>query len=131
MGLDLAAADLGTHMGELYDPNSGESLGPVALGHRAAYEIAWRVDAALPDAWGFAPYASGTWGYARVADDVRGEGGPALSSTGFTLGLGVLRPVGRTQSLGASLRYHRLFNDSAGRFVSAGIDWAFGGAPTR
>jgi hypothetical protein len=131
MGIHLGASDLGTRLGRLRDPNDGTDLGVVALGHRQAYGAAWRLDSELPGRWGWTPYASGTWGYSRVADDVRGEAGPAVSSTTFSLGLGALRPLGRGHSVGASVRYHRLFNDRAGRFVSAGIDWAFGSAGTR
>ncbi len=71
------------------------------------------------------PFASATWGFYRVTDDVRGDELDSVGSTGFSLAMGARRPLGRHFALGAVVRYHRLFNDRLGRLMSAGLDCAW------
>jgi hypothetical protein len=121
------ADDLGSEIGPLLDPNDGTELGTVELAHRSVLGGAWRADAGLPGRWGWDPYASGTFGVYRVADDHRGERTNAVGSVGFSLAGGVTRPLGRG-SLGAVVRYHRLFNDVVGRYWSAAAEWRWNGS---
>jgi hypothetical protein len=125
-GVTGFADDLGANIGRLRDPNDGTDLGAVETAHRWVYGGGWRVDAGLPDRWGWVPYASGTWGAYRLEDDHRGEVSRALSSIGFSLGGGVVRPVSGRAALGVGVRYHRLFNDVAGRYVSVAAQWRWG-----
>ncbi|OGF14463.1 MAG: hypothetical protein A2W00_00035 [Candidatus Eisenbacteria bacterium RBG_16_71_46] len=122
-GAMLFADDLGSELGRLRDPNDGTDLGAVALSHRQAYGGAWRVDLDGPSWRGWRSFGSGTWGYYRIQDDRRGASLGALSSAGFSLGTGARRVLAGTQSVGLAVRYHRLFNDRAGRYVSVAADW--------
>lgn len=124
-GVSGFADDMGARLGRLSDPNDGADLGTVSLDHRMTLGGAWRLDADFPARHGWAPFASGTWGVYRVADDSRGKSLGSVGTTGFSLGAGVRRPLAGRFSFGASVRYHRLFNDRAGRFVAAGVDWAW------
>ena len=127
-GLGLFADDAGNRIGRLRDANDGTDLGTVGLGHRAAYGAAWRLDARTAPRRGWEPFGSATWGYYRVEDDRLGVTQNRVGSTGFSLAAGLRRPMG-SGALGASLRYHRLANDVlVGRYVSAGVDWAWRGA---
>lgn len=124
------ADDLGAKIGRLRDPNDGSDLGAVELEHRSALGGGWRMDAGLPGRWGWEPYASGTWGAYRVADDHRGDRTRTIGSAGFSLAGGVVRPFGRG-SVGAVFRYHRLFNDVAGRYWTAGAEWRWAGTESK
>jgi peptide/nickel transport system permease protein len=59
------------------------------------------------------------------ADDLRGKRLSSVGSAGFSLAAGVRWQLGRYVGLGAVVRYHRLFNDREGRFMSAGLDCAW------
>jgi hypothetical protein len=124
-GVGLFADDMGSRLGRLSDPNDGTDLGVVALDHRSTVGAAWRLDAVLPSLRAWVPYASGSWGIYHVADDHRGSDAGSIGSTGFSLGGGLRHPFAGRLSLGASVRYHRLFNDRTGRFVTAGVDWGW------
>jgi opacity protein-like surface antigen len=127
-GLGLFADDAGNRIGRIKDVNDGTDLGAVGLGHRAVYGAAWRLDARTAPRRGWEPFGSATWGYYRVEDDRLGDTLGRAGSTGFSLAAGLRRPMG-SGALGASLRYHRLANDVLlGRYVSAGLDWAWRGA---
>jgi hypothetical protein len=119
------ADDMGSEITELHDPVSGESIGTSETAHRSTWGVSWRLDAMLP-AWGsWVPEASGSWGYYRVGDDVRGEDVSSLGSAGFSLGAGIGRPLGAL-SAAAVVRYHRLFNDRTGRYVTGGVAFRWG-----
>jgi len=124
-GLGLFADDLGEQMGRLTDPKDGSDLGAVSVRHRWALAGAWRLDARLVERGPWRPYASATWGYYRVRDDVRGVRLGNVGSTGFSLAGGLRWAATPHSAFGGSVRYHRLFNDRAGRYVSAGIDWSW------
>jgi len=118
------ADDLGARIGRLRDPNDATiDLGAVELDHRDVMGAAWRLDAVFGGPRSWQPFASGTWGYYRLADDHRGQDRETLGSTGFSLGGGILRPLGTRYALGVGVRYHRLFNDVAGRYVNVGAEW--------
>ncbi|MBI5711406.1 MAG: hypothetical protein HZC42_14065 [Candidatus Eisenbacteria bacterium] len=123
-GLSLFAEDMGSETVELTDIHDGSDLGSVAGLHRMALGAAWRLDGEFAPALGWIPFGSATWGIWRVSDDVQGRELGAIGSTGFSLGGGLRHAVGRFQ-LGASVRYHRLFNERVGRFVAAGVDWSW------
>jgi hypothetical protein len=124
-GAGFFADDMGSSFGQLTDPNDGVDLGRVPTTHRETLGLTWRLDAVFAARRGWTPTASGTWGVYRVADDRRGLDAGSIGSTGFSLGGGLRHPLAGRLSLGASVRYHRLFNDRAGRFVSAGVDWGW------
>lgn len=124
-GVALLADDLGSNVVELFEPTTGASLGLEEARHRAVYGAAWRLDVRPREDLAWRPYASGTWGWSLVRDDVRGRTLSQLSSTGFTLGAGVRHAVRSSAAVGFALRYHRLLNDRVGRYVSAGMEWSW------
>jgi len=136
-GVMAHADDLGARIVPIADANDGTPLGRIEAGHRATWGAAWRLDALLPAVpdrvpliGGWRPEAGGTWGYYRVADDVRGSPTRSLGTTGFGLGAGIGRPLGRV-AFAFVVRYHRLFNDVTGRYVTGAVAWRWGGAPSR
>lgn len=124
-GVMFLADDMGSQIGRLIDPNDGVDLGAVATGHTTILGVAWRLDRE----WGalntWLPYVSGTWGYYRATSDVRGAVVRRTDSTGFSLAGGVRRAINDRYAVGASVRYHRLFNDQFGRYVAWAVDWNF------
>jgi len=133
-GLMLFADDIGTTIARLHDPNDGSDLGAVALSHRWTFGGAWRADADLVTRGRWTAGATGSWGYWRIEDDVRGTTTAAASAIGFTLGANARRALSSGQALGFELRYHQLFSDrgSAYRrvehYASAAIDWRWAGS---
>ena len=125
-GVMLHGDDAGSTVDSLRDEQGrGLAYGKIEQVHRAAWGASWRLDAAAPARFGATPFASATWGYYRVADDLRGDEISSVGSAGFSLAAGARRPLGRHIALGAVVRYHRLFNDREGRFMSAGLDCAW------
>jgi hypothetical protein len=131
-GLLGYADDIGTTVVPMSDPNDGTPLGPSAQLHRWAWGAAWRAEA---DVWKVGRWAggvSGAWGYWRIEDDRRGTTLGAGSAVGFVLGADARRPLGRSQSAGLALRYHRLSQDPhaewrrVDRYASAALElrWA-------
>lgn len=122
-GVMLHGDDAGSTVDSLRDAQGrGQAGGRIEQVHRAAWGASWRIDAAAPTRFGTTPFVSATWGYYRIADDLRGEKLGSVGSAGFSLGAGAHCPLGRHFTLGAAVRYHRLFNDREGRFMSAGLD---------
>jgi hypothetical protein len=122
-GFILHADDCGTDMGRLRDQRSNADLGAVAALHRFAYGAGWRVDAMLPAAGRWTPFASATLGVYRVQDDVRGAVVTATTATGFSLGGGVRRDIAGFGALGVSARWNRVQRGPSGGWLSAGLDW--------
>ena len=124
----LFVDDLGTGAERLTDPNDHTDLGAVAGLHRSTVGGAWRLDARLPAQGSWSPYASGSWGLYHVTDDFLGTRTRSLTSTGFSLGAGLMYRLGNTVSIGPSVRYHRLFNDQVGRYLGIALDadWRLG-----
>jgi hypothetical protein len=125
-GVMFHGDDAGSTVDSLRDAQGrGLPVGKIELSHRVAWGASWRLDAAAPARYGVTPFASATWGYYRIADDLRGRELGSTGSAGFSLGAGARRPFGSHVSLGVVARYHRLFNDREGRFMSAGLDCAW------
>ena len=122
-GVMLHGDDAGSTVDSLRDEQGqGLPYGKIEQVHRAAWGASWRLDAAAPARFGVIPFASATWGYYRIVDDLRGDVISSVGSTGFSLAAGARWPIGPHFALGAVVRYHRLFNDLEGRFMSAGLD---------
>ena len=121
----LFADDLGTRIDRLRDANDGTDLGATEGAHRFAYGGVWRLDAGLPGAGAWRPYASAAYGVYRIQDDRLGVARGALSSTGASAAAGVRRALPGWGALGISIRYHQLFNDVVRHYVSAGVDWSW------
>ena len=122
-GVMLHGDDAGSTVDSLRDEQGrGLVYGKIEQVHRIAWGASWRLDAAVPAWFGATPFASATWGYYRVADDLRGDELSSVGSIGFSLAVGARRSLGRHIGLGAVVRYHRLFNDREGRFMCAGLD---------
>ena len=125
LGMAVSADDLGSELGQLRDSHDGTALGATQLRQRSVYALEWRMDARAHQRLGATPYASGTWGFSRVLDGHLGTRLRSVGSTGFSLGGGLGWPIGGAGTLGIALRYHRLFNDVVGRYLSAGVDWGW------
>jgi hypothetical protein len=122
-GVMVHGDDAGTVVDSLRDASgAGLAYGKIDQGHRAAWGVSWRMDATAPQRFGLTPVLSATWGAYRVADDARGNELDHIGSTGWSLAAGLRRDVGSHVGLGAYVRYHRLFNDLEGRFMSAGLE---------
>ena len=131
-GVQLYGDDMGTTLAQYQDAgNPYVSLGTYQQNHRWVYGAAWRIDAVAPVKLRWQPFATGTWCYARVQDDQYGVVTEAQSAAGFTLGLGVRRPVQQNHSLGLVAQYHRLLNDRVSRYMSVALEWGwhFGSRP--
>jgi len=125
-GVMLHGDDAGSVVDSLRDAHGhGIAGGKVEQVHRAAWGASWRLDAAGPARFGLTPFASATWGWYRIADDLRGVEVGSVGSSGFSVAAGARRRLGPHVDLGAVARYHRMFNDREGRFMSAGLDCAW------
>jgi hypothetical protein len=124
-GIMAHADDMGSEVTQIYDENDGSPLGATESAHRSTWGASWRLDLLLANWGSWTPEASGSWGYYRVSDDVRGVYAGALGSAGFSLGMGIGRPLGAL-SAAAVVRYHRLFNDRTGRYVTGGLAFRWG-----
>ncbi len=133
-GVSLFADDIGSDLGDLFDPNDQSNLGTVSLGHRWTWGAAWRGDVDLARAGRWAASASGTWGWWRVEDDLRGTPVASASSVGAGIGMEVRRSVAPGQTLGLLVRGQRLFaqgNSSYRRvqhYATAALEWNWAGA---
>ena len=125
LGVMVCASDLGVTTGHLADTHSGEDLGKIEQLHRAIYGVAWRLDARVGSLRGWDPFASASWGFYSINDELHGDLLGREASTGFSLGGGLRHSIGTRAALGASMRYHRLFNDRVGRYMSAAVDWSW------
>jgi hypothetical protein len=123
-GGELSADDFGSQVGQIVDAG-GNERGSVQQAQRSTFGAAWRMDANLPQVRHATPYATGTWGVYRIADSQLGVPLSHVGTTGFTLGGGLRWPVTSGHAVGVHVRYARLFNDVAGRFMSAGVDWTW------
>jgi hypothetical protein len=133
-GVSLFADDIGTELGQLYDPNDHTDLGTGALRHRWVWGAAWRGDADIARRGRWAASLSGTWGWSRIEDDSRGAPLTAASAVGVGLGGGVRRSVAPGQTLGLVVRWQRLFAERNAsyrrveRYTSAAVEWGWAGA---
>ena len=123
--------DLGTRLAAIRDRHDGSPRGTVATGHRAVWGASWRLDAGLPVRAGLEPGVSASWGYYWVADDAQGGDVAAASSAGFSLAVDLARQLGPSHAAGIVVRYHRLFNDLAGRYITGAVEWRWGGPAAR
>jgi hypothetical protein len=121
-------------MGAQVEPligGAGNVIGLAETQHQDVLGAAFRLDWEPVLTWKWRPYGSGTWGYYRVTNDVRGATTGGVSAPGFSLGAGVVRYLASGSSFGAVVRYHRLFDDETGRYVSAGVEWGWRGRGAR
>lgn len=134
-GVTVFADDIGSELGPLYDPNNSVSLGTTALAHRWTWGGAWRGDVDVARAGRWTAAASGTWGWWRTEDDLRGANIASASAVGIGLGGEARRQVAPTHALGLVVRWQRLFaqrNSSYRRvqhYASAALEWSWASAP--
>ncbi len=134
-GVSLFADDLGSHVARLYDPNDHTDLGLASFAHRSAWGAAWRgdVDVARHGRW--AALASGTWGWSRMTDDLRGRTYAAASAVSVGLAGEIRGPVAPAQTLGLVWRWQRLFAqrnaayDRRTTYATVALEWGWTGAP--
>jgi len=116
--------DMGSHVDDLVD-GSGNYIGLATTGHQAVFGGAFRLDYEPSLRMSWKPYASGTWGYYRIENDVRGVSAGGVSAPGFSLGAGIGHHLYEGHSIGLVVRYHRLFDDVTGRYVSGALEWGW------
>jgi hypothetical protein len=122
-GLAVHADDQGTGVTELFDPNTGQSLGTVGDLHRWTYGVSWRGEARLADSrkWQFRWGAD--FGYARQELDLRGEVQDAISDVMLATGPTFLWKMMSGQTLGLTAAYkHAFVNQSTD--PTRTTDWA-------
>jgi hypothetical protein len=125
-GVMLHADDAGSRVDSLRDAQGhGLTYGKIEQVHRLAVGASWRLDALLPGWRKLTPAASATWGYYRIRDDVRGAKLNEAGSLGCSLGAIARWPFGRHLAMGASVRYHRLFNDLEKGFMNVSLEGAW------
>jgi len=133
-GVMVFADDIGTTIARLSDPNDGSDLGAVALDHRWTFGGAWRADADLVHRGRWTGAVTGSWGYWRIEDDVRGVTTAAASAVGVTLGANARHAMSSGQAIGFEVRYHKIFSDRGTayrrveHYASAAIDWRWAGS---
>ena len=129
-GLTVFAADYGQRLRWLVDPNDGMVLGLTQDLHRSSWGLAARLDA---DLWSWkavpglripasAGFASGTIGRWRTRDDRLGQELGSETAFGWSLGGGQRFHMPGRVSLGPAVRYHRVFGDRMGRYVTLSVD---------
>ena len=115
-------------MGSQVEPlvgGAGNVIGLAETQHQDVFGAAFRLDWEPAIKWKWRPYGSGTWGYYRVTNDLHGATLDGVSAAGFSLGGGIVRHLASGSSFGAVVRYHRLFDDVTGRYVSGGVEWGW------
>jgi len=117
--------DQGTTIGRLLDPNDGSDLGATVTDHRMVFGGAWRADLPFAVRGPWTGFAGAALGYYRIQDGPNGVIEQAFSATGASGVLGVQRRIGPAQGIGASFRYHRVFDDRLDYYWSATLDWMF------
>ncbi|MCC7215408.1 MAG: hypothetical protein IT517_01455 [Burkholderiales bacterium] len=128
-GIEFFADDIGTEIVDVVDPADGISRGAVAQTHRWVYGGAWRADGELLSRGRWKSGVSGSWGYWRVEDDIRGRTQGAFSGIGFGASANIRRVVSRAQDLGMSVGYTRVFADRRAavqrvdRYAYAALEW--------
>lgn len=128
-GVELFADDIGTDGVDMIDPSDGLSRGVVAETHRWVYGGAWRADADLWSRRRWKAGVSGSWGYWRVQDDIRGDVQGAFSGVGFGVSGRLVRAVSKSQDLGVAVGYTRVFSDRntaferVDRYAWGALEW--------
>jgi hypothetical protein len=108
-GVVLYADDQGSGMTELFDPNTGQSLGTVGDLHRWTYGVSWRGEARLTDSRKWRVMWGADFGYARQEADVRGEVTDATSDVLVATGPTLLWKMVGGQTLGLSGAWKHAF----------------------
>ena len=115
-------------MGSQVEPlvgGAGNVIGVAETQHQDVFGAAFRLDWEPELGWKWRPYGSGTWGYYRVTTDLHGATLGGVSAPGFSLGAGIVHHLASGSSIGAVVRYHRLFDDETGRYVSGAVEWGW------
>ncbi len=106
-GLSLTAADQGTAIVELRDPNDGTLLGRVGDVHRWTYGLEWLGTRRIAGGRGWSSDGGLGFGWARQAIDRRGSVNDAVSGATISAYLDLTHPVVNGQRLGLALGWHR------------------------
>jgi len=121
-GPTLFVDDLGTRLGRLEDPNDQTDLGAVQELHRVSFGGAWRVDVPVRIAPKWPAYVGAAAGIYRIRDSQLGVVQQEFSATGVSVAAGLRRSVGKAMLLGASARFHRVFDNRQNDYACATID---------
>jgi hypothetical protein len=125
----IFAADMGTAVNTLYDPNTGEPLGAVATEHRMSYGLEWRAETVVREVERLQWHLNGGFGYARQEADERGTVNDAVSGLTASAGLTALWTTKGAQAFGVTLSYRHQFVDTeaapgrATRCMTAQLEW--------
>ena len=108
-GVVVHGDDQGSGSTELFDPNTGESLGTVGGLHRWTFGVSWRGEARLTDSRSWRVHWGADFGYARQEADVRGEVQDAVSDVMFATGPTLLWKMSGGQTLGLTSAWKHAF----------------------
>ncbi len=134
-GAALFAEDLGTSLGTLRDPNSGDSLGTVADLHRWAFGGEWQVEARLYRGRRAGLMWGAGFGYGRQERDQRGQVNGAVSGVTASTSATLVVLISHGHAFGVALAARRLFVSTAadpGRstnWATAAFEWRWQGTP--
>lgn len=106
-GVSLTAADQGTDLVELRDPNDGTLLGRVGDAHRWTYGLEWIGTRRLAGGRGWSSDGGLGFGWVRQSLDRRGSVNDAVSGAIVSARLDLTHPVAKGQRLGLALGWHR------------------------
>jgi len=128
-GVEAFAHDIGSDIGALLDPHNGVDLGLVANRHRWAWGGAWRGDVDVVARPKWASSLTGTWGYWRIVDDVRGSLSRSASAVGVGAGIDARRRLTTGHMVGIAARWQKLFAERnsdyrrVGQYATVALEW--------
>ena len=133
-GLVGHADDMGTERTELFDPNTGESLGTIGELHRWGYGVSWRGEALLKRSsrWQFRWGAD--FGYMREEADLRGDVVDAVSGVAVATGPTLLWRLTAGHSIGVTGAWKHAFvnteqdPDRTTDWASLALQWRWQGS---
>jgi len=134
-GLVVHADDQGSGLTELFDPNTGQSLGTVGDLHRWTFGASWRGEARLTNSRKWSVIWGADFGYARQEADVRGVVQDATSDVMVATGPTLLWKLMSGQTLGLSGAWkhafvsHEAYPDRTTDWASLALTWRWQRVP--
>jgi hypothetical protein len=129
LGVGMWADDMGQGVERLLDPDTFADIG--AVGGSSRFVVGGGLAADFHPAPGLAhgarggPFLAGTAGVYYVESREQSSLDHADNALGWSLGAGWCFRIGALGSVGPSVHYHRVFDDRLGRFMAAGLEWAW------
>ena len=122
-GVVAHADDMGTDMTELFDPNTGQSLGTIGELHRWGYGVSWRGEALLAQSGRWQVRWGADFGYMREEADLRGDVVDAVSGVAVATGPALLWRLTGGHSIGLAGAWKHAFVNTE-QHPDRTTDWA-------